>query len=73
MRSRAYDKNEVIHMTPWKGAQLPVCFVADESDESKEVPILSPMFLAADVPLSCVKCIAIEVELRASDAQEDEE
>lgn len=73
MRSRAYDKNEVVHLTPWKGALLPSCCVEAEADETQAMPILSPMFLPADVPLTCVKCIAIETQLRESEEAEDEE
>jgi hypothetical protein len=72
MRSRAYDLTEIVHLTPYKGAQLPSCFVADESDETKEMPLLSPMFLPSDTPVTCVKCISIEAQLRADDEETDE-
>lgn len=72
MRSRAYDKNEVVHLTPWKGATIPSCCVDGVNDE---VLFLSPMFLPNDVPLTCVKCIAIEVRLKQeaeAEAEDDE-
>lgn len=75
MSYRAYDFNQVVHLTPYKGASLPLCFAADEADHTQEAPLMSPMFLSVDTPLSCVKCIAIEASSanEANEANEDDE
>lgn len=70
MRSRAYDENGVVHLTEFKGSQMPSCTPLDVIEESPIV--LSPMFLPADVPLSCVKCIAIEAEHKQETEDDDD-
>ncbi len=72
MNSRAYDANGVVHLTPYKGAPLPSCFVAEEADEAQEPTRTSPMFLPRDTPITCVRCLMIEVEMANAPPESDD-
>lgn len=70
MKARAYDQNLVVHLADYKGAVFPSCVPLMDALEIEGLhtggPMLSPMFLPKETPLSCMRCIALEVETAAA-------
>ena len=59
MKSRAYDRDLVVHITAYKGSMTSLC--ADAMDpEQDRVPTVTPMFLPQTTPVTCMQCMQIE-------------